>query len=275
MTATYPDLHGKVVLLTGIGQVGDQTMWGNGAASAKTLAHNGCKIYGCDLNLKAAEHTKKRVQTEHPDTEIEVVSADVTKSDAVKKLVAGCMERFGRIDILVNNVGNSQPGGPATISEETWDKQMDVNLKSVYLCCHEVLPIMESQGSGAITCLASISATRWIGKAQIGYSTTKAALIQFTKITGVMYASKGIRMNIVIPGLIHTPLVSVLADKYNNGDYAGLVKKRDATVPMGKMGTGFDVANAVTFLVSESAKYITGTSLLVDGGITGQCTPDG
>jgi NAD(P)-dependent dehydrogenase (short-subunit alcohol dehydrogenase family) len=118
MPAIYTGLRDKIVLLTGIGQVGDQSMWGNGAATAKTLAQSGAKIFGCDLYLEAAQHTKSRIEKEVEGAEVEVVAADVTKSDQVKSLVEKCMERFGRVDILVNNVGRSDPGGPVEISEE-------------------------------------------------------------------------------------------------------------------------------------------------------------
>ena len=265
-TAIYPDLKGTVALVTGIGQVGDQSMWGNGAATAQALSRNGVKVYGCDLKLSAAEHTQKRLRSE--GGECTVVTTDVTKSDQVAKLVEGCVAKYGRIDLLVNNVGMSMPGGPAEMDEATWDSQMDVNLKSVYLCCHHVLPLMEAQGSGVVINISSIAALMYIGKAQIGYNATKAALIGFTAATAVQYAPKGVRMNVILPGLMHTPLVGVLAQKYAAGDYEGLVKRRDNAVPMGKMGDGFDVANAALFLMSESARYITGQRLIVDGGIT-------
>lgn len=109
---------------------------------------------------------------------------------------------------------------------------------------------------------------RYIGKPQVAYSATKAAVIQFTKVTAVLYATKGIRMNVVVPGLMHTPLIGMLADKYANGDLEGLIKKRNAAVPMGNMGDAFDVANAAVFLASNQARYITGQKLVVDGGIT-------
>lgn len=262
----YGDLKDKVVLLTGIGQTGDPNMWGNGAATARVLCQNGAKIFGCDLYLEAAEATKKRLQQEGGICD--VIQADVTKSSDVRKLVQCCMEKYGRIDILVNNVGRSEKGGPAEMDEETWDRQCDVNLKSVYLGCHEVLPIMEKQGSGVVINVASIAGMRYIGKPQVAYAATKAAIIQFTKVTAVTYAPKGIRLNVVVPGLMHTPLVSMLADKYAGGDLEGFIETRNQQVPMGKMGDALDVANAAVFLMSDNARYITGQKLVVDGGIT-------
>lgn len=269
--ATYPDLRNKVVLLTGIGQQGSPDQWGNGASTARVLAHNGAKVFGCDLNLASAQHTQRRIDAERPETESNcaVVAADVTKDADVKALVAACVARYGRIDILINNVGKSEPGGPADMSEEVWDRQMEVNLKSVYLCCHHVLPVMERQESGgAVVNVSSIAGMRYIGKPQVAYSATKAAVMQFTKTTAVIYAGRGVRLNTVVPGLINTPLVSVLADKYAGGDLEGFKEKRNRAVPMGRMGDSIDVANAVAFLASDQARYITGQKLVVDGGIT-------
>ncbi|KAF2109637.1 putative short-chain dehydrogenases/reductase [Lophiotrema nucula] len=264
--ASYPDLKGKIVLLTGIGQTGDQSMWGNGAATARVLAQNGAKIFGCDLYLEAAEHTAKRLRDE--GAEVTVVATDVTNDESVKSLVDKCVEKYGRIDILVNNVGRSEPGGPAEMTPQVWDAQTNVNLKSVYLCCHYVLPLMEAQGSGVVVNVASIAGMRYIGKPQVAYAATKAAVMQFTKATAVIYAQKGVRLNVIVPGLMHTPLVGMLADKYAAGDLEGFVAKRNKAVPMGKMGDSFDVAYAAAFLASSQSRYITGQKLVVDGGIT-------
>jgi NAD(P)-dependent dehydrogenase (short-subunit alcohol dehydrogenase family) len=270
--ALYPDLKGKIAIVTGIGQVGDHAMWGNGAAFALTLARNGCHVFGCDLKLSAATHTQSRI---HADADVisiggccDVFEIDATKSDQVARFVDEVVKQVGRIDVLINNVGMSMPGSASSMPENVWDAQMDVNLKSVYLMCHAVLPHMESAGSGSIINMASIAAKAYIGKAQIAYNATKAAVIQFSKATAVHYAPKGLRMNVIVPGLIHTPLVGVLAEKYNNGDYEGLVEKRGNAVPMGRMGDAFDVANAGAFLASEVSRYVTGIELLVDGGIT-------
>ena len=193
----------------------------------------------------------------------------MTKDADVKGLVDACIARYGRIDILVNNVGKSEPGDPADMSESVWDAQVDVNLKSVYLCCHHVLPVMERQETGgAVVNVSSIAGMRYIGKPQVAYSATKAAIMQFTKATAVIYAKRGVRLNTVVPGLINTPLVGVLADKYAGGDLGAFTEKRNRAVPMGMMGDAIDVANAVAFLASDQARYITGQKLVVDGGIT-------
>ncbi len=154
------------------------------------------------------------------------------------------------------------------MEERIWDAQTNINLKSVYLCCHHVLPLMEARGSGVVVNVASVAGLRYIGKPQVAYAATKAAVIQFTKVTAVIYAKKGIRMNVVVPGLMHTPLLGMLADKYAAGDMEGFIAKRNNQVPMGIMGTSFDVANTAAFLALDASRYITGQKIVVDGGFT-------
>ncbi|KAK5097520.1 hypothetical protein LTS08_006933 [Lithohypha guttulata] len=272
MPVIYTDLRDKVVLLSGVGQAPqdyDKEIWGNGAATASILAQNGARIFGCDLDLPSAELTKERVEQCVENADITVVQADVTKRKEVESVVEKCLTKYGRIDILVCNVGKSAPGGPAEMSDEVWQSQLDVNLTSAFLCTGQVLPIMEKQSSGSIILLSSIAGKGFAGRSHIGYSTTKAALVNMAQAIGGRYAGRNIRCNAVVPGLIHTPLVARLAYEYNNGDYEGLVTKRGNSVPMGRMGTAFDVANAIAFLASnEAAGYITGTQLTVDGGLT-------
>ena len=257
-------LDGKIALVTGCGTVGEG--WGNGKAIAVLLARQGASIYGCDLNEQAAQATRSLIEAEGGVAQVEV--RDVTKAADVKALVAACMARFGRIDILINNVGRSEPGDPVTMDEDVWDEQMDVNVKSAFLTCKHVLPIMERQGGGAVVNISSIAGLRYIGKPQVAYAAGKAALMQMTQTTAVIYAARGIRLNSVVPGLVFTPLVKRLADKYAKGDFEGFVAHRHKQVPMGYMGDAWDVANAVLFLASDESKYITGQQLVVDGGIT-------
>lgn len=261
------DLTNKVVLITGIGCIG--VGWGNGIAIATLFARQGAILFGCDLSLKAAEAARLMILQDNPQADVTVMEGDATSSSSMKAFVDACVARHGRIDILVNNVGRSEPSDPASMTEELWDSQMDVNLKSVYLTTHLVLPVMLAQPSGGVVVnISSVSGLRYIGKPQVAYSTAKAALLSFTRTTAVFYADKGIRMNCVVPGLINTPLVKILADKYANGDYEGYCKVRDAQCPTGKMGSAWDVANAALFLASKEASYITGTEIIVDGGLT-------
>jgi NAD(P)-dependent dehydrogenase (short-subunit alcohol dehydrogenase family) len=179
------------------------------------------------------------------------------------------MERFGRIDILVNNVGGSAAGGPVEMSEDVFDAQIDLNLKSVFLTCKHVLPHMEAQGSGAIVNLASTSAIRWTGSAQVAYAATKAGVIQLSKVVAIQYADKGIRVNSIAPGQLHTPMVEVrLAGQRTGGDVEKLLEQRLARIPLGFMGDGRDTANAAVYLASDEARWVTGTEIVLDGGMS-------
>ena len=152
------------------------------------------------------------------------------------------------IDILVNNVGGSAPGDPVTMSEEVWDPQIDLNLKTAFLGCKYVLPVMEKQGSGAIVNIASIAGLRHHMRARtyVGYSSAKAGMIALGKATAMAYVKKGIRCNTVVVGTMHTPLVEArLVKQIGGGDAAALIAKRNAGIPMGHMGDAWDVANAV------------------------------
>ncbi|KAJ0423321.1 hypothetical protein BJY00DRAFT_310448 [Aspergillus carlsbadensis] len=262
--AKYPDLHTKTALIMGVGQSqipGSET-WGNGAAIARVLAHSGARVFGCDISLSAAEFTASRIRAD--GGVCDVIQADVTSVSDVKKVVDAVFEKYGRIDILVNNVGATETGDPASMGEETWERQIRINLKSVYTACHVVLPVMEKQGSGVIINNASIAGMRYIGKPQVAYSSAKAAVIHFTRVTAVMYAPKGVRLNSIAPGLMYTPLVESMKSSQPEA-YRKIVEQ---PVPMGRMGDAFDVATATAFLASDAAKYITGQNLVVDGGFT-------
>jgi NAD(P)-dependent dehydrogenase (short-subunit alcohol dehydrogenase family) len=187
-------------------------------------------------------------------------------------MVADAVSSFGRIDVLVNNVGGSAAGGPVEMSEDVFDAQVDLNLKSVFLACKHVLPVMAGQGSGAIVNVASTSGLRWTGAAQVAYAATKAAVIQFSRVVAVEYANRGVRVNCVVPGQLHTPMVEArLAAQRAGGDVEALLAQRLARIPQGFMGDGRDTAAAVLFLASDEARCITGTEIVVDGGMTARC----
>jgi NAD(P)-dependent dehydrogenase (short-subunit alcohol dehydrogenase family) len=145
-------------------------------------------------------------------------------------MVKARLEAFGRIDVLVNNVGGSAAGGPVEMSEEVWDAQVDANLKSVFLACKHVLPVMERQGGGAIVNIASSSGMRWTGSAQVAYAATKAGVIQLSKVVAVQYAPKGIRVNCVVPGQLHTPMVEARLARQRAGCGAEIVVDGGMTV---------------------------------------------
>ncbi|KAI3332463.1 oxidoreductase ucpA [Xylariaceae sp. AK1471] len=266
-TSTIHDLRGKVAIIIGLGQTGSEG-WGIGATCAVVLARQGAIIFGGNRTTTSAAKTKEAIESE--GGQCDVMATDATSSVSVKALIEACVAKHGRIDILIANVGQSQPGCPATMAEDVWDAQMDINLKSVYLACHHVLPLMEKQDAGgAIVCVSSIAGMRYIGKPQVAYSTAKAAIMQFVKTTAVIYAPKGVRLNTVVPGLMETPYIRSLATRFpTEGGYDEFRRVRDSQVPMGRMGDAWDVANAALFLVSDEARYITGQKIVVDGGIT-------
>lgn len=258
-------LKGKTALVFGAGSVGEG--WGNGKAAAVAYAREGAKVACVDIGRPAADATAK-VITEEGGVSIATV-ADVTRLAEVQAAVDETMKAFGRIDILHNNVGISLPGGPVEASEESWDKVMDVNAKSVFLTCKAVLPIMESQGGGAIVNISSLAGIRWTGYPYISYYASKAAVNNFTRAIAVQYAARNIRANCILPGVMDTPHIYEQISGYYESVEA-MVAARNEIPPMKRMGDGWDIAMASVFLASDEAKYITGVELSVDGGL--HCT---
>jgi len=258
-------LKDKVALVTGAGSVGPG--WGNGKATAVLFAHEGAKVFAVDINLDAAQETKSIIEQEGGSCAVQKV--DVSKSEEVKPMVDRCIETYGRIDILHNNVGIVVVGGPVEITEETWDRVMSINLKSMFLTCKYVLPHMEKQGGGVIVNISSIAAIRYTGVPYVTYYTSKAGILGLTQGIALQYAEKNIRANAILPGLMNTPMiVEPLKGVYAAGDVDKMIEIRNKQCPTGKMGDAWDVAHAALFLASDEAKYITGAQIVVDGGIT-------
>lgn len=261
-------LAGKVAFISGAGSVGPG--WGNGRAIAVRFAQEGATVYGVDL--EPARMAETAAMIEAAGGRFHAAPCDATDGTAVRQAVADCAARFGRIDVLVNNVGGSAKGGPVEMSEEIWDAQIDYNLKSVFLTCKHVVPHMLAQGGGAIVNMSSTSGVRWTGAAQIGYAATKAAIIQFSRVLAVQYAKQGIRVNTVVPGQLHTPMVEVrLAGQRAGGDVEALLKQRQSRIPLPFMGDGRDTANAALFLACDESRFVTGTEIVVDGGMIARC----
>ena len=258
----------KVAVVIGAGSI--RPGMGNGKATAILYAREGARVMAVDCNLEAAEETKRLIDEEGGDCI--TYEADVSKSSDCKNIVEKCIQTFGRIDILHNNVGKSGGGGIVETSEETWDSVMAINLKSIFLTCKYALPYMEKQGSGSIINISSIAAVRIQPTAMTSYTVSKAGLITLTQDIATQYAQKGIRANVILPGLIKTPRLALgpYKDIYDVGVDL-LWQKRDARSPTGKQGDAWDIAYAALFLASDEAKYITGITLLVDGGITNFC----
>ena len=258
-------LQGKVVIVTGCGSAGPG--WGNGKAIAVLFAREGARMAGCDIRLAAAEETAEIIRGE--GGECAVMAADVSKSGDVKALVDLAVERYGRVDILVNNVGIVEVGGPVEYPEEKWRRDLEVNITSMFLAAKHAIPHMERQGGGVLVNLGSIAGIRYTGVPYISYYTTKAAVQGFSRGVALQYAKKGIRSNVILPGLMKTPMiVEPLKGIYGEGSVDKMMAVRDSQCPTGHMGDAWDVAEAAVYLASDSAKYVTGAELVVDGGIT-------
>ncbi|WP_051574833.1 SDR family NAD(P)-dependent oxidoreductase [Mycobacterium sp. URHB0044] len=260
----------RVVIVAGGGSLGDGMS--NGRAAALTYAREGARVLVADVNEESAAETQNQIRGEGGVAEIFV--GDLTKAGEVASMVDRCRDSFGgAISVLHNNIGIVRTGGPVELSEETWDLVVTVNLKALFLTAKYVLPIMEAQRYGVITNIGSMSGYRYTGLPMIAYATTKGAIPAFTRTIAMQYAAAGIRANSIHPGVIDTPMQSATTDDgygavFGNVDAASLRAKREATIPLGRYGNPFDVANAAAFLASDAAAYITGVELMVDGGFT-------
>lgn len=258
-------VKGKVIVVAGAGSVGPG--WGNGKACAVLYAREGATLYLIDRDRAAVDETARLVAAEGADVHAE--TGDLTDNAVVEHLLADCVTRFGRLDVMHNNVGGSAPGTVEDMDEATWDRQMDHNLKTVYLGCHHAIPHLRASGGGAIINVASVAGYRHIGTPIHAYAAAKAGVVQLSRAIGVSHAKERIRCNTVVPGLMHTPLVEVrLAVQRGNNDAEALIARRNAQVPMGHMGDAWDIAYAALYLASDEAKYVTATEIVVDGGLT-------
>jgi NAD(P)-dependent dehydrogenase (short-subunit alcohol dehydrogenase family) len=261
-------LDGKVAFITGAGSVGPG--WGNGRATAVRFAQEGAIVFATDIDLTRLEGTLELAGEYKKNIRTSVL--DVMQAGSIEESIQACIKEYGTLDVLVNIVGGSAKGGPVEMTEEVWDAQVDFNLKSVFLTCKYALPEMIKKESGSIINLASTSGTRWTGSAQIAYASTKAGVIQFSKVLAVQYAKQNIRVNTIVPGQLHTPMVETrLAKQRVGGDVELLLKQRQSRIPLPFMGDGRDTANAALFLASDESRFITGTEIVVDGGMSARC----
>jgi NAD(P)-dependent dehydrogenase (short-subunit alcohol dehydrogenase family) len=260
-------LREKTALVIGAGTVGGG--WGNGKASAVQFAREGAKVACFDLDRDLAEETAEIIRGE--GGEAIAVAGDASKSVDVKAAVDACAGAWGRLDVLHNNVGIVIGGGVVELAEEDWDRAVAVNLKSCYLAMKHAIPVMLQGGGGAIVNVSSISSLRYLSSPYVSYYTTKAAMNHMTRVTAAEYASRQVRVNAVLPGLMDTPMAKISAMK-NHGVTAEEMdaawKRRVERVPMGWMGDAWDVAKAAVFLACEESRFITGVCLTVDGGLT-------
>ncbi len=258
-------LKDRVAIVVGAGQSPGEGM-GNGRATALTFAREGAKVLCVDHNLASAQETVDLIRQSQGVAE--AFKADVTKEGDIKNMIADAHGRWGRIDILHNNVGVSLPGGDAElddITEEAFDRCTAINLKSCIFTAKHVLPIMRKQQSGAIINISSMAVITTYP--YVAYKATKAAMVAFTEQLAYQNAQYGIRANVILPGLMNTPMAVDTRAREFKKPRAEVEAERDSKVPLRrKMGTGWDVANAALFLASDEANFITGVTLPVDGG---------
>jgi len=258
-------LTDRIAIVVGAGQSPGEGM-GNGRATAITFAREGAKVLCVDHNLDSAQATVEMIAATGGTAA--AFRADVTRADDIKAMVADAQARWNRIDILHNNVGVSLAGGDAdllALSEEAFDRCVAINLKSCILAAKQVIPVMRQQRSGVIINISSMAAITTYP--YVAYKATKAAMIAFTEQLAYQNADYGIRANVILPGLMNTPMAVDTRAREFHKTRAEVEAERDAKVPLRrKMGTAWDVANAALFLASDEAGFITGVTLPVDGG---------
>ncbi|MFL6118318.1 SDR family NAD(P)-dependent oxidoreductase [Actinophytocola sp.] len=261
-------LRGKVALVTGAGSVGPG--WGNGRATAAVFAREGARVFLVDRDEASLADTARLIRAEGGTVATRI--ADVTDAESIGASVDACVAELGGLDVLVNNVGGSRPGGVGELALTEWNAQLQVNLTSVFLGCKAAVAVMRAAGGGSIVNISSASGLRYTGAAQVGYASAKAAIRQLSRVTAVQYAADGIRVNTVVPGQLHTPMVEArLAGQRAGGDVAALLAQRQARIPLGFMGDGRDTAYAALFFASDESRFVTGAEIVVDGGMTVRC----
>jgi NAD(P)-dependent dehydrogenase (short-subunit alcohol dehydrogenase family) len=263
-------LKDKVAVVIGAGQSPGEGM-GNGRATVIRFAQEGAKVLAVDNRLSSAEETAAMVRQERGTAgECAAFEADVTKEATLAATMAEAQRRFGRIDVLHYNVGLSIAGGdapPTEITEEAFDRIVAINLRGAVMACKHALPIMRAQRSGVILTISSLAA--WEQYPYVTYKATKSALIAYTQQLAIQNAEYGIRANVILPGLMDTPMAVEARVRASGKPRAEVAAMRDAKVPLRKkMGTPWDVANAALFLASDEANFITGAALPVDGGMS-------
>lgn len=256
-------LQGKVALIVGAGQLPGDTI-GNGRAVAERFAQEGASLLLVDIQQAWAEATCQAVAAYGQPAS--VLRADITREDDCRAIAEACIARYGRIDILHNNVGRSQGDRrTADMDADMWDEIMALNLKGMFMTCKHVLPQMVRQGAGSIINVSSTASLA--ARPTVTYKTSKGAVNAFTQHLAMENAAHGVRANAILPGLIDTPM-AIERRAQERGVSKDVVRaEREALVPMQRMGTGWDVANAAVFLASDEARYVTGVLLPVDGGL--------
>jgi len=255
-------VEGKVAIVTGGGQV-DGPGIGTGKAASLLLARHGAAVVLVDREPARAEITRKEIDA--AGGRALVVEGDVTHPEDCARMTQSALDEFGRLDILVNNVGVSTPGNVVDMTETMWDEMIDINLKSVFLVSKHAIPAMAAAGGGSIVNISSIGALRSIGFP--AYSAAKGGMISLSQEMAAQHGPHGIRVNVVVPGAVQTPRQKSAADKLG-AELEQVRRMAAAVLPLGQTtrGTGWDIGYAVLFLASDESSWITGQALVVDGG---------
>lgn len=260
-------MQDKIVIVTGAGSSGPG--WGNGKAAAALYAREGARVFAVDHRIEAAQETQAIIESE--GGQCLAFQADVSRSESVERMARACAQHYGGVDVLHNNVGIVETGGPVETSEESWNRVIAVNQTSVFLTCKHVIPYMLARKKGAIVNIGSLAAIRWVGFPYLAYSAAKAAMIAMTSNIALQYAPDGIRANCVLPGMMNTPLIREPLKASYGGDVDSMIAQRDKISPTGAMGDAWDTAYAALFLASDEARYVNGSTLVVDGGLSARC----
>jgi NAD(P)-dependent dehydrogenase (short-subunit alcohol dehydrogenase family) len=258
-------LKDKIAIVVGAGQSPGEGL-GNGRATVLRFAEEGARVLAVDNNLASAEDTVAIARQAGGDCV--AFEADVANEATLAAMVEAARRRWGRVDVLHYNVGISIAGGdapPEQLTEAAFDRIATINLRGAMMACKHVLPVMRAQRAGVIITISSTAA--WEQYPNAAYKATKAAMIAFTQQLAIQNAEFGIRANVILPGLIDTPMAVDTRARVSGKSRAEIAAARDARVPLRrKMGTAWDVANAALFLASDEANFITGVALPVDGG---------
>ena len=256
-------LEGRVALVVGAGSSGLGT--GIGRAIALALAKAGARVFAADINLESAAETARLI--EEAGGSGQPLCCDVSSSHAVNDMVEECRSRAGALNVLINNVGIATSRPAVTIDDVSWNNVVATNLSGVFYACRAAIPLLINSGGGSIVNVSSIAAFRWLGSAYASYSASKAGIVGLSRNLALEHARDNVRVNCVLPGFIDT-VNAQLNLGVGAGDVEAFRRRRDARCPMGRSGSVWDVANAVTFLASDLASYLTATEIVVDGGLS-------
>lgn len=262
-TPTDGCLNDRVCLVLGGGSLA--AGWAIGQATAIAYARAGARVMVGDQDLAAAQATVTAIRQQ--GGQAQACAVNVTDEASVQEAVDQTLRHFGALQVLHNNVGIGKSGDSARTSAADWQRISDANLLALHLASQAVIPAMRQAGGGVILCTSSIASQRYVGIPHLAYGVTKAAANHFCKMMAVEYAPDNIRVNALVVGLVDTPRIrNTMMGTYGQ-DEAAMVQRRNAQIPLGRMGDAWDVANAAVFLASDRARFITGAELVIDGGM--------